>query len=584
MRIWGWRRCILASVLTFSMLAASAQALDFSAPAVHGVFGDPFGIAVGDLNGDGHPDLVASFASSIGGVATLLGNGSGGFARATEDGVGSDAGFGVTEADLDGDGKPDLAVAAPSATSQVTVLLGKGNGTYKAGQFFSAAPSAVAIASARFTGGSLPDLVTASDSLNEISLLKNATLSPGSVTFSAPTQFAFGYSAQALAVADFNGDHVPDLAVADFSENGKPSGFTILDGTGNATGFSSSTFTALGTDVFSVVAGDVNGDGFPDLAFLDADERVEVLLNDGHGGFGAPTTYDQATGLGQPFPHAIAFGDVERNGRPDLLIQEVNRGSGDLLVMHNNGHGAFTAAGRYPTAAIGDVMKVADLNADGAPDIILGDSTGTLAILFNIGQTQPSPASVTFPALVTGRQSRPKSISIRNTGAAPMTIEGLALAGAGRGSFGVVDRSCTGLRLGPGASCTAAVVFKPLTLGPSQAALRVFTDTGSGPTDIALSGAGSLGLSLKVVGHPRLGTRSIRVKATCSSACRAHLTLRRHGKALASRTAAISSSKTLTLRLKHKLAARRTIKLKVAGRATAGSAVATATVHVKLTR
>lgn len=599
MRARGCRGGAVATIAMFALLAAPAAAVDFGPPSAHGLFGDPFGLAVADLNHDGHPDLIAGVAGDIGAVSTLLGDGAGGFAPGVQSGVGSEAAFGVTAADFDGDGTLDVAAAAPAATSQVTVLPGKGDGTFHAPVMFSAAPSAVAIASGRFTGGTLPDIVTASDSLNEISLLRNATITPGTVSFAAPVQYAFGYSAQGLAVADFNRDHIPDLAVADFSENGKPSGFTILDGTGNATGFAAPNFTALGTDVIAVATADLNGDGSPDLGLLDADQRVYVLLNDGHGAFGAPASYDAVTGPGQPFPRAITFGDVERNGRPDLIVEETSPRRGDILIMHNKGNGTFTPASRFPSRALGDVVGTSDLNGDGAPDIIAGDSSGTASILLNIGQPSPSSAALSFGGIAVGSHSRAKPISIKNVGVAPMTIEGLSLVGTSPGSFDLDDPllgagagTCVGTRLAAGASCSANVAFRPIGLGAATATLRVFSDTGAAPLDVPLGGSGLLTLHLAAVGHPHPGSRLLRVRASCSSTCSLQLTLSvsrrtahqlhlRHN-VLSKVSASVRRSRVLKLHLPKALSGRRSVALTLVGSAKSGAQHVTIRVPFRL--
>ncbi len=93
------------------------------------VGGNPFSVAIGDVSGDGKPDLVTanSFSNT---VSILLGNGDGTFGAKVDYGTGDGPGS-VAIGDVSGDGKPHLAVANQESNS-VSVLLGNGDGTFGA--------------------------------------------------------------------------------------------------------------------------------------------------------------------------------------------------------------------------------------------------------------------------------------------------------------------------------------------------------------------------------------------------------------------------------------------------------------------
>lgn len=153
------------------------------------------------------------------------------------------------------------------------------------------------------------------------------------------------------------------------------------------------------------------------------------------------------------------------------------------LLLQNNGSDSFSEAGRFTTEeGFGPILGT-DLTGDGAADVLEGDSDGTIATLLDIGQSSPSPSNLSFGSLTDGQESAPQSVTITNTGAAPTTVEGLALGGATPGAFDLDDAgralgagTCTGTSLAPGASCSANVAFR---------------EDAATPTSIALGGTGT---------------------------------------------------------------------------------------------
>jgi hypothetical protein len=162
-------------------------------------------VTTADVNRDGKLDLI--LADDNGGVAVLLGNGSGGFGAATTYAAGPNP-VSVTTADVNRDGKLDLIVADNNAG--VSVLLGNGSGGFSAAAPYAAGSSPLAVAVADLNDDGKLDLIVA-DAGGGVSVL----LGNGSGGFSAATTYAAGHGPAGVTTADINGDGKPDLIVAD---------------------------------------------------------------------------------------------------------------------------------------------------------------------------------------------------------------------------------------------------------------------------------------------------------------------------------------------------------------------------------
>ena len=200
----------LATLLPVAV--AFAQAVSFSPAANFAVGASPISVAIGDLNGDGNPDLaVANHGSTT--VSILLGDGSGSFSAATSFAVGSNPGS-VAIGDFNGDGKPDLAVAN-SASNNVSILLGDGAGSFSAATNFAAGSGPLSVAIGDLNGDGKPDLAVANHPSSNVSLL----LGDGTGAFGPATSFPAGTNPGSVAIGDLNGDGKPDLAVANATSN-----------------------------------------------------------------------------------------------------------------------------------------------------------------------------------------------------------------------------------------------------------------------------------------------------------------------------------------------------------------------------
>ena len=116
----------------------------------------------------------------------------------------------------------------------------------------------------------------------------------------------------------------------------------------------------------SVAIGDLNGDGKPDLVVANYNSStVSVLLGNGDGTFGPKTDY----GTGS-YPQSVAIGDLNGDGKPDLVTANYNYNSGTVSVLLGNGDGTFGPRTDYATGFDPHSVAIGDLSGDGKPDLV----------------------------------------------------------------------------------------------------------------------------------------------------------------------------------------------------------------------
>ena len=361
--------------------ASFAQTVSLNSATNYAVGASPFSVAIGDLNGDGKPDLAAANSSSNT-VSILLGIGAGSFGAAIDFAAGLGP-VSVAIGDLNGDGKPDLAVVNQNS-SDVSIFLGTGTGSFGAvtsfavGQeFFQASPFSVAIGD--LNGDGKPDLAVTLQNSNKVSIL----LGTGTGSFGAPTNFAVGTQPLILAISDLNGDGNPDLAVANQSSNT----VSILLGTGTGS-FNSATNFPAGLGPFSVAIGDLNGDGKRDLAVTNrfSNNKVSILVGTGTGSFGGPTSFTVGTS-----PFGVAIGDLDTDGKPDLAV--ANAASNNVSILLGTATGSFGAAANFAVGTVPASVAIGDLNGDGKLDLAVANiGSNNVSILLNTVSNQPPTA------------------------------------------------------------------------------------------------------------------------------------------------------------------------------------------------
>jgi hypothetical protein len=343
--------------------------LSFLPPVSYPVGPSPLAVVTADLNGDGVPDLITANGSA-GTVSVLLGNGGGTFAAAQDYAAGPNVGS-VAVGDFNGDGIPDLVVTNGSAGT-VSVLLGNGDGSFQAPQSYAAGSRPAAVAVGDFNGDGIPDLAVADNGRTSVNVL----LGNGDGSFQQPIIYGAGVSPAAVAVGDFNGDGNQDIAVAN---NFYAGSVNIFLGNGDGT-FARAPSIDDGHAWHNAVAvGDFNGDGIPDLAVTDSTgTTVGVFLGNGDGTFQHARTF--AVGFR---PWSVAVGDFNGDGNQDLAV--ANLGSDTVSVLLGNGDGSFQGAQSYAAGPSPVSVAVGDFNGDGFPDLAVANDNNadTVSVLLN---------------------------------------------------------------------------------------------------------------------------------------------------------------------------------------------------------
>jgi hypothetical protein len=352
------------------------------------------GIVAGDFTADGRPDLMVSGSSS---VQLYVGNGAGGFALTA-------GGFGVVTtpriltADFNRDGTADLLVVTPGQQNFAVFLSGPGGLRFP--PFLQSSSSVLAVGD--FDGNGHPGVIVASFSFYSPGLLIYASDTSGNLTlegsipfsggissmaaadvngdgkadliiadgagkvsvlvgfgfgvFGPPVSYAIGNGLAAIAVGDLNGDGILDLIIANSSSNS----LSTLLGLGGGHFAAARTF-AVGSSPSSVAVADFDHDGNLDVIVADQPSYVALLLGDGTGGFRSLTLISTPA-------TAVAAADFDGDGHADAAVISF----GALAIFSGDGAGGLTQTATYTLPGSPSVLKVADFNGDGRPDLLIG--------------------------------------------------------------------------------------------------------------------------------------------------------------------------------------------------------------------
>jgi hypothetical protein len=383
-----------AVVATATLNASTSGALTWTNTQTPATEPAPQSIVVGDFNGDGIPDIAAG---SNGYVSILIGNGDGTFKAANNLATYGDNQYMATAAFETGQPAGIIMVSnGASATNEVQLILGNGSGGETVEAPFSLpCGSASAVVIGDFNGDGKPDfLVACLESGNPVIAI---FLGNGNGTFGAPTVIPTGSAILAIGVGNFRGNGKTDIAVVN-AITGTSDMQTISvfenDGSGNFTPGPS--VTSTGMSPTSLVVADFNGDGKADLALVNSGgNSVSILLSQGNGTFSQAASPQTGSS-----PSSIAVGDFNGDGIPDLAV--ANSGDNTVTILLGNGNGTFTAATPPPTGNTPSALAVGDFVTGSGPGLAVANSGAVGGSVTVLNQQTTATATAKATATATG--------------------------------------------------------------------------------------------------------------------------------------------------------------------------------------
>jgi hypothetical protein len=355
-----------------TVINASATSLSVSVPA--GAMYQPISVTVNGLTG------WSSTPFSV----TFPGGGSGFFVSSFLPKIDSSAGLGTVNlntADIDGDGKPDVAAVSDvrnvvfvyhnnstngsiSLSSKITLVTGE-------------KPTSVVFAD--LDGDGRLDLVIANSGDSSISVLRNTSVS-NSISFGSKTDYRTGKSAVGVAACDFDNDGKPDIATV----NGADNSVSVLRNSSTAgnISFAPKADFSTGNNPTSIAVSDLNGDGKQDIAVTNYnDNSISVLRNISTSGSIAFNPKVDFPAISKPI--AIAIADFDKNNKPDIAIAgDIQPRFTILKNLSTGGNEVFSATTNYAVGAAAYSISVADMDGDGMPDIATANGDASTVSVF----------------------------------------------------------------------------------------------------------------------------------------------------------------------------------------------------------
>jgi len=328
-------------------------------------------------------------------------------------------------ADANGDGAPDLLVATTADEGAAlnpgyadVILNTPGSlGTFRTGVHYSTTgnnPSSIQAVS--LTGTGLPDLVIANFSSGSVSVFMHGA-TPG--TYESAVDVATGGQPNQVVASDLNGDGKPDLVLADMSSSGNA--IVLLADAAHPGKFLSPTKLSTGLTTPSVAVGDLNGDGAPDIVAATFDSSgnngaVMIFYQNPNqrGTFQAPVSLPAGAQ-----PQSVKIADVNGDGLPDIIVANFGPGNdgqgsaGVSVLLQDSSHpGSFLAPVTYATPGSSIDLSVADVDGDQKPDIVVANlqpsATGSVSVLLQ----DPSHPGAFLPAASYAALSQPLSVVV----------------------------------------------------------------------------------------------------------------------------------------------------------------------------
>ncbi len=339
----------------------------FGAPSSFSAGDSPLCIAAGDLDGDGDEDLAVGnyFGNDF---VILINNGSASFTTAGSYAAGTGRPMDAAVADLDGDG--DLDIAAPSQNSEtVAVLWNNGTASFTTEIVDGASASPTGIAVGDVDGDSHLDIAVANFFGYNLSVI----FGRGDGTLAFNPAMVTGLGPREVVLDDLDGDGNLDIAAATFTADA----ISLHRGNGDGT-FDGVVFELCNTSSNgpqAIASGDLDGDGSPDLAIAhETGLSVSVMLNSGDGTFGPDVPYGHYLQPGSVWANDVALGDLDGDEDLDLVSAGLH-----LSVSFNHGDGTFTSEVAYEPFLSTYSIQLEDVDGDDDLDIAAASFSGPYA-------------------------------------------------------------------------------------------------------------------------------------------------------------------------------------------------------------
>jgi hypothetical protein len=405
---------------TFSPARTNIVAGNFHTKQDFTTGSNPQSIAIGDLDGDGKPDLVvanydANTISLFHNTSTIGSLTSSSFASKVDFATGTNPSA-IAITDLDGDGKLDLAVTNLSSNTVSVFHNTSSSGTITINSFaakvdFTTGSSPRSIAIADLDGNGRPDLAVANSASASVSIFRNTAIS-GSITsssFAAKVDFTSGSNPRSVAIADLDGDSKPDIATANLSSNT----ISILRNTatvGSITlgggpfsppkSFADKVDITTESSPIQVTLGDVDNDGKLDLMVSSISFFISLHRNIATSGSITTGSFASRINIGTSSGSSpISLGDLDGSGRIDMASAD----SPFITLYRNLGvnggitTNSFTTRINLTTISNHDRVAIGDLDGDGKPDLAaIQGNLNTVSVYHNTSSNNANLSSLTI--------------------------------------------------------------------------------------------------------------------------------------------------------------------------------------------